>query len=141
MRWCYYEFCNNKTEQLHGFVVKIFLPAKRSHFCRTICGRARAYLAISLDSLGFKGYFRELYAQVGMTMSSETERYFQQHDQKRNVDQNYANRRGADTKSVEDRSRRQGRGHTYRSRIAALTVTGTRVTTKWRSQRWLNSIL
>jgi hypothetical protein len=54
MRRYYHEFCN-KTEQLHGFVVNIFLP-KRSYFCRTICGRARTYLAMSIDSLGFEEY-------------------------------------------------------------------------------------
>jgi hypothetical protein len=32
---CYHEFCNNKTEQLHGFVVNVFLPKCR-YFCRTI---------------------------------------------------------------------------------------------------------
>jgi hypothetical protein len=63
MRWCYHEFCNNKTEQLHGFVVNVFLP-KRSYFCRTICGRARRYLAMTLDSLGFEEYSTELYAQL-----------------------------------------------------------------------------
>jgi hypothetical protein len=31
MRRCYHEFCNNMTEQLHGFVVNVFLP-KRSYF-------------------------------------------------------------------------------------------------------------
>jgi DNA-directed RNA polymerase specialized sigma54-like protein len=43
MRRCYQAFCNNKTEQLHGFVVNICLQ-KCSHFCRTIFSRARTYL-------------------------------------------------------------------------------------------------
>jgi hypothetical protein len=78
-RYCH-EFCNNKSEQLHGFVVNIFL-LKRSYFFRIIYGsRARTYLAMSLGPLGFEVYFKELYAQLGMTMSSETERYFQQQD-------------------------------------------------------------
>jgi hypothetical protein len=33
MRRCYHQFCNNKTEQLHGLVVNVFLP-KRSYYCR-----------------------------------------------------------------------------------------------------------
>jgi hypothetical protein len=56
----------------------------------TICGKASTYLAMSLDSLGFKEYFKELYTELGMTMSSETELYFQQHDQKRKRDKEYA---------------------------------------------------
>jgi hypothetical protein len=91
MRRCYHGFCNNKTERLHGFIVNVFLP-KQSYFCRTIGGRARTYLVMSLDSLGFKEYFEELYAQLGMTMSSETERHFQQHDRRQNHDKEYANK-------------------------------------------------
>jgi hypothetical protein len=56
----------------------------------TICGKASTYLAMSLDSLGFKEYFKELYTELGMTMSSETELYFQQLDQKRKRDKEYA---------------------------------------------------
>ena len=137
MRRCYHEFCNNKTEQLHGFVVNVFLP-KRSYFCRTICGRARTYLAMSIDSLGFEEYYKQLYPALGMTMSSATKRYFQQHDRKRILDQNYANRPERKTKrakrkleeiskawktEVEDKAN----GHTYRSRMAAPTVEGIEV--------------
>jgi hypothetical protein len=97
MRRCYHEFCNNKTEQLHGFVVNVFLP-KRSYFCRTICGRARTYLAMSIDSLGFEEYYKQLYLTLGMTMSSAIEWYFQQHDRKRILDRNNANRPERKTK-------------------------------------------
>jgi hypothetical protein len=80
MRRCYHELCNNKTEQLHRFAANVFLP-KRSYFCHTICGRARTYLAMSIDSLGFEAYYKQLYPALEMTiMSSATERYFQQQD-------------------------------------------------------------
>jgi hypothetical protein len=139
MRRCYHEFCNNKTEQLHGFVVNVFLP-KRSYFCRTICGRARTYLAMSIDSLGFEEYYKQLSAALGMTMSSATERYFQQHDQKRILDQNYANRPERRTKRAKRKLEEiqkawkieiddKAKGHTYRSRMAAPTVEGIEVST------------
>jgi hypothetical protein len=137
MRRCFHEFCNNKTEQLHGFVVNVFLP-KNSYFCRTICGRQGK--AMSLDSLGFEEYFKELYAKLGMTMPSETELYFQQHDQKRKNDKEYAEKperkkkrakrkleqiQKAWTTEVEDKAK----GHTYRSRMAAPTIPGSQVRT------------
>jgi hypothetical protein len=91
MRRCYHEFYNNKTEQLQEFVVNVFL-SKRSYFCRTICGRARTNLAMIIDSLRFKEYYKQLYPALGMTMSSTTGRYYQHHNRKRILDRNYANR-------------------------------------------------
>jgi hypothetical protein len=32
LRMCFHEFCNNKTEQIHGLVVNVFLP-KRAFLC------------------------------------------------------------------------------------------------------------
>jgi hypothetical protein len=139
MRRCFHDFCNNKTEQLHGFVVNVFLP-KRSYFCRTICGRARTYLATSVDSLGFEGYYKELFAELGITMTDETELYFQQHDRSRKTDKEYAEKperkkkrakrkleqiQKAWTTEVEDKAN----GHTYRSRMAVPTTTGSQVGT------------
>ena len=135
MRRCYHQFSNNKTEQLHGFVVNVFLP-KQSYYCRTICGQARTYVATSVDSLGFEGYYKRLYERLGITMSKETETYFQQHDRKRKLDADYAKtperkKKRAKRKleqiqsawkcEVEDKQQ----GHTYQSRIAAPTVKGT----------------
>jgi hypothetical protein len=48
------------------------------------------YLAMSVDTLGFKEFCKELYEELGISMSSVTARYYQQHDQKRKPDQNYA---------------------------------------------------
>jgi hypothetical protein len=53
LRRCFHEFCNNKTEQIHGLIVNFFLP-KRAFLCRTICGRARTYMAVGIDSVGYK---------------------------------------------------------------------------------------
>jgi hypothetical protein len=95
---------------------------------------------MSLDSLGFKEYFKELYAELGMTMSSETELYFQQHDQKRKRDKECAEKperkkkrakrkleqiQKAWTVEVEDKAN----VHIYRSGMAAPTIAGSQVRT------------
>jgi hypothetical protein len=90
---------------------------------------------MSLDSLGFEEYFKELYAELGMTMSSKTELYFQQHDRKRKRDKEYVHAERPERKKkrakrkleqiqkawtteVEDKAK----GHTYQSRMAAPTI-------------------
>jgi hypothetical protein len=128
MRRCYHEFCNNKTEQLYGFVVNVFLP-KRNYFCRTICGRARTYLAMSIDSLGFEGYYKQLYPALGMTMSSATERYFQQHNRKRILDRNYANRPERKT----ERAKRK------LEEISRTRLRDTRTGQEWQLRPWKES--
>ncbi len=151
MKRCYHRFCNNKTEQLHGLVVNVFLP-KRSYFCGTICGRARTYLVMSVDSLGFEKYYKELYAEMGISMSSVTSKYYQQHDRKREWEKNYE-------KSPERKKNRARRnleqiqaswkaevevkelGHTYESQIFSSDGVRTRSNIKWRSRRRLKSIL
>jgi hypothetical protein len=71
-------------------------------------------------------------------MSSATERYFQQHDRKRMLDRNYANRPERKTfrekrtleeikKAWKTEIEDKAKGHTYRSRVAAPTVEGIEV--------------
>jgi hypothetical protein len=67
LRRCFHEFCNNKTEQIHGLIVNVFLP-KRAFLCRTICDRARTYMAVGIDSVGYEKYFKELYEDIGIEM-------------------------------------------------------------------------
>jgi hypothetical protein len=94
---------------------------------------------MSIDSLGFEEYYKEVYPELGMTMSSKTEQYFQQHDRRRILDQNYENRPERKKKRVKRKLEQiykawktevkdKAKGHTYRSRIAAGTVTGPQVT-------------
>jgi hypothetical protein len=78
---CFHEFCNNKTEQIHGLVVNVFLP-KRTFLCRTICGRLRTYMAVKIDSVGYEAYFKELYDDLGIEMSEVTLAYYQEHDRR-----------------------------------------------------------
>jgi hypothetical protein len=95
---------------------------------------------MNVDSLGLKGYYKRLYDKLGITMSKETETYFQQHDRKRKLDRDYA-------KTVERKKKRAKRkldqiqsawkseaedkqqGHTYQSCKAVPTVTGTEAAT------------
>jgi hypothetical protein len=132
LRRCYHQFCNNKTEKLHRLVVNDFLP-KRSYFCCTICGRARTYLAMSVDTLGIEEYYQELYEELGISMSSVTARYYQQHDQKRKRDRNYAKsparkkkraRRNLDQiqKAGNAEAENKEQGHTYQSQMTAPKV-------------------
>ena len=48
MNSVYHEHDNNKTESIHGVVTNQYLP-KRSYFCRTICGKARTFLGVSIE--------------------------------------------------------------------------------------------
>ena len=58
--------------------------------CCTICGRARTYLAVSVNSLGYKEYYKKLYLDLGIRMSPLTELHYRQVDQRRKSDQIYA---------------------------------------------------
>jgi len=139
MRRVYHQFCNNKTEQIHGLVVNVFLP-KRSYFCRTICGKARTYLAVSVDSLGFEEYFLKLYLELGITMSNVTRLFYKQHDKKRRADAIYAKtaarRKKRATRKLElintawqQEVGDKANGHTYQSRLTCPRVVATSTTT------------
>ena len=135
MRRMYHEYGNNKTEQIHGFIVNTFLP-KRSYFCRTICGRARTNLAVSIDSLGYNKYYKILYLEIGIEMSGITELFFVQHDRKRDKDALYSanperrKKRGRlRLESINKEWKREVldklKGNTYKSRMMAPKVNET----------------
>ncbi len=90
LRRVFHEWSTNKTEQIHSLVTNVFLP-KRSYYCRTICGRARTHLAVSIDSLGYYEYYRRLYLELGLFMSTITEVFYKQQDKRRETDKKYAN--------------------------------------------------
>jgi hypothetical protein len=81
MKRSFREFCNNKTEQIHGLVVNVFSP-ERFFYCCTICGKAQTYMAVGIDSVGYKEYFKELYDNLGIKMSMEATTHYPQHDKK-----------------------------------------------------------
>ncbi len=128
MRRCFHPFGNNKTESIHGLVVNVLLP-KRSYFSATICGRARTYLACSIDSLGFEAYYKRLCLELGIKMSNITGRFYEQHDRRRATDAAYGKkpeRMIIRSKKKIDNIRREWKkdvidkkkGNTYRSQIA-----------------------
>jgi hypothetical protein len=78
----FHEWSTNKTEQIHSLVTKVFLP-KRSYYCQTICGRARTYLAVSIDSLGYFEYNQRLYLELGLHMTTISKVFYKQQDKGR----------------------------------------------------------
>jgi hypothetical protein len=54
----HHEWHTNKCESMNMFIAK-FIP-KRFHLCRTISGKARSYLAVAIDSIGYEATYRTL---------------------------------------------------------------------------------
>ncbi len=80
-RRCFHQFCNNKTEQIHRLVIDVFLR-KRAYFCCTTCSKAGMHMAVGIDSVGYKEYFKELYDEVRINISVATTMYYQQNHSK-----------------------------------------------------------
>jgi hypothetical protein len=63
LREIYHEVHSNKCESLNGFITKM-LPIHK-HYRWTIVNWARMYLAIGIDSLGYKKYYLGLLDSLG----------------------------------------------------------------------------
>jgi hypothetical protein len=135
MKRVFHEWSTNKTEQIHSLVTNVFLP-KRSYYCRTICGRARTYLAVSIDSLGYLEYNKRLYLELGLELSCIAAGFYNQQDQRRNMDQVYANTPARRKLRAQQRLENINKewlkevidrrsGNTYRSAMTAPTVVAT----------------
>jgi hypothetical protein len=133
LRRVFHEWTTNKTEQIHSLVTNVFLP-KRSYYCRTICGRARTYLAVSIDSIGYYEYNRRLYLELGLQMTTITAVFYKQQDKRRQTDRAYANkperrklRAEHRLENINEEWRREvidkQTGNTYRSGIAVTSQT------------------
>ncbi len=133
LRRVFHEWTTNKTEQIHSLVTNVFLP-KRSYYCRTICGRARTYLAVSIDSIGYYEYNRTLYLELGLHMTTITAVFYKQQDKRRQTDRAYANkperrklRAEHRLENINEEWRREvidkQTGNTYRSGIAVTSQT------------------
>jgi hypothetical protein len=59
----------NKCESLNQFVTK-FLH-KNMHLCHTIVGKAQTYLAIGINSLGYKDYYHTLFYILGLNYKDD----------------------------------------------------------------------
>jgi hypothetical protein len=134
LRRVFHEWTTNKTEQIiHSLVTNVFLP-KRSYYCQTICGRARTYLAVSIDSIGYYKYNRRLCLELGLHMTTITAVFYKQQDKRSETDRAYANKPERRKLRVEYRLENINKewrrevidkqtGNTYRLGIAATSQT------------------
>jgi hypothetical protein len=135
MKRVFHEWSTNKTEQIHSLITNVFLP-KRSYYCRTICGRARTYLAVSIDSLGYYEYSKRLYLELGLDLSCIAAAFYNQQDKRRLMDQLYANTPARRKLRAQQRLENINKewlkevidrrsGNTYQSAMTAPTVVAT----------------
>jgi hypothetical protein len=54
----HHKWHTNKCESMHQFITKFV--RKCYHLCRSIVGKARMYLAVGLDSVGYEEYYRSI---------------------------------------------------------------------------------
>jgi hypothetical protein len=80
LREIYHEFHSNKCESLNGFITK-FLP-KHKHYCRTIVNRARTYVAIGIDSVGYAKYYSVLWKLLGLRATIITNEHHRRLDKR-----------------------------------------------------------
>jgi hypothetical protein len=64
LRDIHHEWHTNKCESMNKFITKFVL--KSTHLCRTIAGKARTFLAVGLDSVGYEDYYRTLFGILGL---------------------------------------------------------------------------
>jgi hypothetical protein len=77
----WHEVHSNKCESLNGFITKI-LP-KHKHYCGTIINEARTYVAISIDSVGYKEYYHRLFERLGIEETTITSEHLRRLDHRR----------------------------------------------------------
>jgi hypothetical protein len=133
LREIYHEYHSNKCESLNGFITK-FLP-KHKHYCRTIINRARTYLAIGIDSVGYKNYYGVLWTMLNLSSTSITTEHHQRLDRRRvkksKYDQSEKTKK-ARRKKLNDKLRAASellmkdkkKGKTYGSNMAGPQVDG-----------------
>jgi hypothetical protein len=129
----YHEYHSNKCESLNGFITK-FLP-KHKHYCRTIINRARTYLAIGIDSVGYNEYYGVLWKMLGVSFTSLTNEHHQRLDRTRKKKSKYdqsEKTKKARRQKLNDKLRAASellmkdkkKGKTYGSNIAGPQVDG-----------------
>jgi hypothetical protein len=133
LRDVYHEVHSNKCESLNGFIIK-FLP-KHKHYCRTIVNRARTYLAIGIDSLGYDKYYDVLWKMLGLASTALTNEHHQRLDRRRRNNSKYIQSetiKKARKKKLNDKLREASellmkdkkKGKTYSSNMAGPQVEG-----------------
>jgi hypothetical protein len=64
LRQVHHAWHTNKCESMNQFIAKFI--RKSEHLCRTIVGRARTNLAVSIDSVGYEEYYRTLFPLLNL---------------------------------------------------------------------------
>jgi hypothetical protein len=109
-----------------------FLP-KKKHFCRTITNPGCMYLALGIDSLGYQEYYRRLFIDLGLDMTTVTRTHHIQINNKQNFHSAYVQRPLVKRRRFQDRVEKvldqnnklqkdKKKGLVYESRIAGPTV-------------------
>ncbi len=79
----------NKCESMNKFITKFV--NKSSHQCRTIVGKARTYVAVGIDSVGYEEYYRTLFDLLDLDNDKNTMKtHHQRLDHEKKTKQKYA---------------------------------------------------
>jgi hypothetical protein len=65
----HHEWHTNKCESMNQFISKFV--RKSTYLCRTIVGKGRTYLAVSLDSIGYVKYYRALFELLNLEYADD----------------------------------------------------------------------
>ncbi len=69
LRQLKHEYDTNNVEGFNKFLTK-FLPKDRT-YCRTIENKARSYLAVSLQSIGYRQFYSRLFELAGVPLEPD----------------------------------------------------------------------
>jgi hypothetical protein len=64
LREVHHSYHTNKCESMNKFITKFV--DKSLHLCRTIVGKARTYVAVGIDSVGYEEYYRRLFELIDL---------------------------------------------------------------------------
>jgi hypothetical protein len=74
-----HEFDSNKPESFNWLLTKFL--SKEKHYCQMICNQGCTYLAINIDSVGYKVTFISLFTLLGVNHSSTATKHHSRLDQ------------------------------------------------------------
>ena len=87
----HHEWHTNKCESLNNFIAK-FIP-KCYHLCRSIAGKARTYLAVAIDSIGYESCYRSLLPLLQLDYDEDImQKHHERLDKKRSTRYEYDKR-------------------------------------------------
>ena len=65
LREIHHCYSTNKCKNFNKIVTKY--NRKDGHRCRTVCGKARVFVGVGVDTLGHEEYHRRLFQRLGLT--------------------------------------------------------------------------